>query len=607
MHISHSALVYLCDQLVQSGQLPRQNHIPNNPLDNRGMDEQNRLIELLVHWEDQYRIHVDLDAEELCRDCPELVDEIAPRIERRRRLLEKLDTPDKLLELEGTTFAPLPIIPGYELYEVLGTGATGVVYKARQIALDRVVAIKLVGHGVGSSPSDWRRICAEAEMVAKFQHPNIVQIHEVGQVASRPYLTLEYVASGTLSDLLQGQPVSAQIAASITTQLAVAVHHAHERGIIHRDIKPTNVLMTADGTPKLTDFGLAKRLDIDLGHTQSGTILGTPCYMAPEQAYGRHQETGPATDVYALGVVLYQMLTGRVPFVGETLLETLEQVRAHDPVPPRQLGPKIPRDLETICLKCLDKSPAQRYSSAQSLADDLSRFIDGETIHAQPPTLIQSIVREVSRRKQDFPKYREWSNYFLAVAPIPPLIHLMVMLLYSQANNYPYIVIGTTFASFTATQLFLVRVTGAGIQFFPQRVKRLVQNAFNANLVAELLTLFGVWWTAPADQPMRLLFVYPIWTALIGIAFFAIAAELGYFYIIGAIAFALTIPGILFPEWSPVCVSLCFFANVGGQGLLYRWLAAEFVANSGARNGPVFDSVTKSWKNSSDRTDATSS
>jgi hypothetical protein len=260
----------------------------------------------------------------------------------------------------------------------------GIVYKARHAALKRLVALKLLlPGGTANAPLD--RFRAEAEAVARLQHPNIVQIFEVGAAGGRPYLALEFVEGGNLECHLGGKPMPPRQAAELLRTLARAVHHAHRHGIIHRDLKPENVLLAADGTPKVTDFGLAKQTDDSSVRTRTGAILGTPCYMAPEQADGRIRDVGPATDVYALGAMLYEFLTGRPPFQAASVLDTLEQVRTQEPVPPSRLLPKVPRDLETICLKCLEKDPRRRYASAEALADDLGRYLDGVPTLARPP------------------------------------------------------------------------------------------------------------------------------------------------------------------------------------------------------------------------------
>jgi tetratricopeptide (TPR) repeat protein len=281
--------------------------------------------------------------------------------------------------------AARPAVPGYELVGELGRGGMGVVYQARHLALNRTVALKMIRGGRDPSPQDLARFRTEAEAVARLQHPGVVQVYEVGEHAGRPYLVLEYVPGGSLRDRLRGTPLPAAGAARVVGAAARAVEAAHARGVLHRDLTPGNVLLTADGEPKLTDFGLAKLLAAgDPGPTQTGAVMGTPSYMAPEQARGDAKSAGPGADVWALGAVLYECLTGRPPFKADTAVDTLLQVTTADPVPPRRLNPKVPRDLDTVCLKCLEKDPARRYPSAGALADDLARFGRGESVRARP-------------------------------------------------------------------------------------------------------------------------------------------------------------------------------------------------------------------------------
>jgi WD40 repeat protein/tRNA A-37 threonylcarbamoyl transferase component Bud32 len=290
----------------------------------------------------------------------------------------------------------VPVVDGYEMLGILGRGGMGVVYKARHVRLGRIVALKMVLSGVHANAEALARFRAEAQAVARLQHPNIVQIHEVGDAGGLPFFALEFLPS-TLAARLNGTPWPARPAAHLVETLARAIHHAHRSGIIHRDLKPENVLLAADSTPKISDFGLAKRLDGE-GQTQTGAVLGTPSYMAPEQAAGKSREVGPAADVYALGAILFELLTGRPPFKAATPMDTILQVMNDEPVPPARLQPRTPRDLETICLKCLEKKPARRYDSAELLADDLRRFLADEPILARPTPLRQRLVKWTRRR-----------------------------------------------------------------------------------------------------------------------------------------------------------------------------------------------------------------
>jgi formylglycine-generating enzyme required for sulfatase activity len=292
----------------------------------------------------------------------------------------------------------LPSFGDYEVLGELGRGGMGVVYKARQRALDRIVAVKMILAGAHAGAEELARFRSEATALARLQHPNIVQIHEVGAHDGRPYFCLEYVEGGSLADRLGGAPLPARPAAELVRTLAGAVHAAHRKGVVHRDLKPANVLLTADGTPKVTDFGLAKRLDAPAGGTQSGVVVGTPSYMAPEQAGGAGKRVGPAADVYALGAILYECLTGRPPFKAATLAETLLQVLSEEPASVRQLQPGVPADLETICHRCLQKEPGKRYASAEELAEDLRRFQAGEPIRARPAGAVERAVKWAKRR-----------------------------------------------------------------------------------------------------------------------------------------------------------------------------------------------------------------
>jgi WD40 repeat protein/tRNA A-37 threonylcarbamoyl transferase component Bud32 len=274
----------------------------------------------------------------------------------------------------------------------------GVVYKARQVKLKRLVALKMILAGDHAGEHALARFRTEAEAVARLQHPNIVQIHEVGEHNGLPYFALEFCDGGNLHRNLGGTPLPPRQAAELVAVLSRAMHAAHQKGIVHRDLKPANVLLTREGTPKITDFGLAKQLDEESGQTRSGAILGTPSYMAPEQAASRVKEVGPLADVYALGAVLYDLFTGRPPFRGVTVVDTLEQVRSQEPVPPSRLQAKVPHDLETVCLKCLEKDPARRYPGAAELADDLGRFLAGEPIRARPAGAWERTAKWARRR-----------------------------------------------------------------------------------------------------------------------------------------------------------------------------------------------------------------
>ncbi len=277
----------------------------------------------------------------------------------------------------------------YELIEELGRGGMGIVYEARQISLNRPVALKMIRAGLLADGDELRRFQNEAEVVAALDHPHLVPIYEVGEHDGKRYFSMKLIGGSPLNEALDRYTADPRSAVGPMIAVAEAVHHAHQRGILHRDLKPSNILLDERSQPHVTDFGLAKRVGREGEQTVSGAILGTPAYMAPEQASGRKRQVTTLSDVYGLGAVLYALLTGKAPFGGETHLETLDQVRHQPPVAPSRINPRAPHDLEVICLKCLEKDPARRYASAQVLADDLRRYRNGEPIMARPTCVLE--------------------------------------------------------------------------------------------------------------------------------------------------------------------------------------------------------------------------
>src|SRR5215469_5558027 len=308
--------------------------------------------------------------EEVCGACPELLPEVRRRWRQMRAVEAELDAlfptprpdlaPDADIPVPWPAGADLPRIPAYEVEALLGRGGMGVVYKARHRRLNRLVALKMLLAGAYAGPHERARFQREAEAVASLRHANIVAVYDVGDHEGCPYFTMELLEGGSLAQSLAGTPQPARQAAALLITLAEAVQAAHQAGIVHRDLKPANILLTPSGTPKVADFGLARHFDGEPALTLSGARVGTPSYMAPEQVIGKAGTIGPAADIYALGALLYELLTGRPPFRAETATETERLVIAEEPVPPARLNPKVPRDLETICLKCLHKEPARR-------------------------------------------------------------------------------------------------------------------------------------------------------------------------------------------------------------------------------------------------------
>ncbi len=286
----------------------------------------------------------------------------------------------------------------YELLEEIARGGMGVVYKGRQTSLNRTVALKMILSGELAGPQNIERFQNEAEAAANLKHPNIVAIHEVGQFEGRYYFSMDYVEGPSLADVIQAGPLPVRKAAEYMKTIAEAVHFAHQRGTLHRDLKPQNVLIDADNQPQITDFGLAKRVSGDSGLTATGAVLGTPSYMSPEQASGRPADMGPHSDVYSLGAMLYELLTGRPPFCAASAVATLRQVTDNPPTAPHRLKDDLPQDIETICLKCLEKSPHARYHSARELADELGRFLNHQPIQAKPASAVRRVETWLRQR-----------------------------------------------------------------------------------------------------------------------------------------------------------------------------------------------------------------
>jgi serine/threonine protein kinase len=441
-----------------------------------------------------------------------------------------------------------PRVPGYEILGELGRGGMGVVYKARQEGLGRVVALKMVLSGAHAGKADLERFRAEARAIAALAHPNIVQLHEIGEAPGEggrlPYFSLEFCAGGSLADRIQGTPLPPRQAAALLETVAQAVQKAHEVGIVHRDLKPANILF-ADAThageggpfgePKITDFGLAKMVDTPGGTpgsgpvTRTGMVMGTPSYMAPEQAEGRTHEIGPACDIYGLGAILYECLTGRPPFVAANALDTLTQVIQQEPLPPRILNKHLDADLENIVLKCLEKEPSRRYASAGELAEDLARYRCGETVSARSVNLLEHLQRELAHSQHDT-HLRPWGFGLMLLGVLIFVAHLGTsLLLVAGAPQWLSFWGPRSLLLGLLVPLFLRYRPHASI-WPTNSVERLLWAVW----VGYLLTFLSLFWVMQILGHGHLE-IYGVVTAVSGLAWFAMGGHAwGGCYVIGA-------------------------------------------------------------------------
>jgi serine/threonine protein kinase len=412
-------------------------------------------------------LHIELEFRRRAGEAPAAADYLGRFADRREVIVAVFPTLPPITEDEGAADATRPSaarggkippeVPGYEVMEELGRGGMGVVYKARHLSLNRLVALKFILAGPGAPERHQERFRREAELVAHLRHPHIIQIYDIGAAGGQVFLALEYAEGGSLRDRLDGQALEPRAAVLMLEPLARATQHAHRRGIVHRDIKPANVLLAVGGdsisaserqpadwqplpdlpaganfwpplytcTPKLTDFGLARLLHQEPPPGEPNLAAGTPSYMAPEQALG--EEPGPAVDVWALGATLYELLTGRPPFEADSAAETLRAVLMLEPSPPSSLRPSVPRDLDNICLRCLQKDPARRYPGARELAQDLRRFLAGESIRGPQAGPLAGLGRWARRRPR-----LAWLAAGLALAALVALAGVIGALIYAR-------------------------------------------------------------------------------------------------------------------------------------------------------------------------------
>ena len=462
--------------------------------------------------------------------------------------------PDHARTLRDANSPRSPANPGqtfgeYELISEVARGGMGVVYRARQTVLDRIVALKMILAGRLANPEDVSRFRSEAAAAGKLQHPNIVAVHDVGEFDGQHYFTMEFIEGASLDQKLAQGPLACRVAARYVRILARAVAYAHKQGILHRDLKPSNILIGSDDEPHVTDFGLAKRLGPESsGQTRTGAIIGTPSYMSPEQAQGKSQELGPASDVYSLGAILYELLTGRPPFRAETPLDTVMQVIDNEAVPPRLLNPKIDHDVETICMKCLEKKASLRYPSAEELGADLQRYLDGESIHARSFNVLDRLAHVLERdtRTADF---SAWSSMVLAMAAIVGIEHFGVFALVQTGQPAMWITLARALQFVLLGALFwynrgsrLLPTTAAERELWTIWIGYFTTYFFIV-IVMRLLAHVGVLQSDPSwdAHPYFLeLLPYPFISLVSGLAFFIMGANYwGRCYAIGGVFFVI--------------------------------------------------------------------
>jgi len=451
-------------------------------------------------------------------------------------------------------------VPGYELIDELGRGGMGVVYRAKHLGLKREVALKMILSGAHAGADELRRFRAEAEAVARLTHPCIVQIYEIGEHEGRPFCALEYCSGGSLSGKIEKQKLTLTQIAQLMEKLARAMHVAHQRGIVHRDLKPANILLDASGEPKITDFGLAKKLD-EPGLTHSGAVMGTPSYMSPEQASGRIAEIGPPTDIYALGAMLYELLTGRPPFKGKTSIDTLHLVMDQVPEQPRRLNGQVDSSLEAICMKCLEKGIADRYATADALAEDLAAYLRGDAVQAeksQQNRLLKLLVKE-SRHAE-----------VLALWGKSMIVHAGVILCYAVLTDVLMNVMGQT----NPEILIPFWLSGMAVMIFTVYLTRfrggvpLTTIEYQANLIWALcsgtVAAVGLMLWHAGLQPMQIL---PIALLVVSFTLGALGVIYnGTFYLLMLSCAAHAVAMSFFPVQSPSIYGITFAISLAYTG-----------------------------------------
>jgi serine/threonine protein kinase len=515
---------------------------------------------LLAEAADQQRRGKEPDVKALTREYPDLSDEL-------RQLLGIVQIVDMaghsgetlLLPTSSSVNHQAAVLPrafgDYELVEELGRGGMGVVYKAWEKSLKRFVALKLILRGEHASEVDLARFRGEAQAAAGLTHPNIVPVFKVDACDGQAFFSMKHVEGQTLAERIKPGPLRPRDAARYLAAVSRAVHHAHGKGILHRDLKPANILIDTEDQPLVTDFGLAKRVEGGAGLTGSGAIVGTPSYMSPEQASGEQGRIGPATDVYSLGAILYETLTGRPPFLAASAVATLLLVRTEEPVRPRLLNPQIDPDLEFICRKCLEKNPEHRYTSAAQLADDLEAFLKDEPVSARSSSLVYFVSR-IFRESHHAPVQENWGVLWMWHSLTIFLLCAVTAAIYAlgERRHWPYLILWTVGLVAWGTFFWQWRRRAGPVTF----VERQIAHAWAGGVIASI-GMFVV--EVLLDLPV--LRLSPLLGVIAGVVLLFKAGTLsGWFYIAAGLAFAVTIPMAFLPP----AASLPLFGLVSAIG-----------------------------------------
>ncbi len=474
---------------------------------------------------------------------------------------------DRAVPLPAGSFVPgvtpLPAsFDDYELLDEIGRGGMGIVYRARQKSLGRIVAVKMLLRRDLATAADLARFRSEAEAAARLDHPGIVSIFEVGECGGHPFYSMRYIEGTTLAKRLAEGPVPLRETAGLLAKVAEAVDAAHHRGVLHRDLKPSNILIDAAGEPHVSDFGLAKRIEQDQSMTHTGAILGTPCYMSPEQAAGSRGDVGPTSDVWSLGAILYQMLTGRPPFQAANAMDTLLAVLESDPPVPRSLDPGVDRDLELIALKSLQKPQDLRYASAGGLAADLRAFLAGEPVAARRGGLFD-IASRLFRETHHATVLENWGLLWMwhSVVILTLCVVTDVLAWRDITSRWPYVVLWGGGLAVWAPIFWALRHRTGPVT----AVERQIAHIWGGSVIASVMLFWVEGLLRDSDgQPLAVLTLSPVLALLAGIVFFAKAGILsGVFYIQAAVLFATSLVMCLVPAWQHVIFGLvsaaCFF------------------------------------------------